>query len=195
MVQITIGGFKFGIVPNHWWDNQTPFDDFTGVDGAAPDTSKWDTATVVPSNSTAAVDIQSNNCRIYTLMGNISGTLTATLTLKTAITQGKLLALIESITTNEANNGTGSFVIQVGNATDGYTTVATASGGDTAFPAQLIEAVYAGINNWNIYISGVAYASNPITLVNGLKLKIQASANGDQLAYCDIRVKEVYVKN
>ncbi len=191
---------------NHWWDGLTPFDDFTGINGAAPDAGKWDTAVGDNGNGTTThtVNIQSNDCRItaygQSTFDNIT-TSYAQLSLKTALTSGRIIALITSLTLAVVGDADDSVKCEysVGNATDGWTEVEEGNnshGGTSSQPTASLEAIYIGGNDWNVYIGNTPYAGNPVTLANGLKIRfyvyVSVDDTGDN-ATGTLNVMEVYI--
>ena len=196
MVQFSLGGIVFGKAPNHWWDYLTAFDDFVGNNGDPVDSGKWDTT--VTENGT--VSIQSNDCRIYAQATDAVAT--AQLTLKTALTSGKIIAIITSLGLSQDDAESVYYKYYVGNATQGFTEVATGNLVDTGDgkntsiqPSSSLEAIYIGANKWNIFIGGTPYASNPVTLANGLKIRFyayDAGTNTGQTTYSRVIIKEVY---
>jgi hypothetical protein len=191
MVQFNIGGITLGTQRDHWWDYLTPFDTFTGANGSAPDSSKWDTA--VAGTNPGTVTIQNNTCILYNYApaSTSTNTSSATLILKNAITSGKILLIFtpdDKYAGEEYDYGQCYTQVSVGNDTDGWTVIETTNltldkdSDDTTATANSlsssIEAIYQGNNNWNIYIGNNPYASNPKSLPNGLKVKIYSYTQG-----------------
>lgn len=188
--QFTIGGITFGQPKAHWWDNLPVFDDFTGNNGDPPDTNKWDVSLENESSNFVSVEIQGNDCQVSAERDSGSAPAAANLILKTALTGGKIMAITTSFSITDFAD---SF-IQVGNATDGWTTIAASDTNDDDINfTTSVEAIHKGGNDWDVY-TGNFLVQNNLTLPNGLKLRWRSAStidNDDAV----VLVKEVYIQN
>jgi len=178
---------------------QITFDTFTGVNGSAVNSALWDTAVTLDG----ALNIQSNAARLDSSSSSCNPLGSATLTLKTALTTGKIIMLMT--TTYFKNSGSpytdyGHIIYQVGNDTDGWTEVYKIllnPNGDsvivTAAYSPSFEAIYAGSNQWDIIIGGNPQST--VTKANGLKTRIIAYSEGaSSIDTVQISVNTVYIE-
>jgi len=169
MVQFTIHGITFGKLNDHWWDNLTIWDAFSNL-------NNWDVS--VGGDVPGSVSVLGGNCTIIATDPGEDESSYAILTLKTALTSGKIIVFVNDMYITAANDD--AFVnIRIGNDTDGWTGVGTldvwsAAGAYTDFNGYKtsVECINVGGSNWDIYIGGVKKTT--VTLYNGLKIKFYA---------------------
>jgi len=179
-MKINLGGITFGGNKNHWYDGSVPFDDFIGNNGDPVDSTKWDTSI----DTGGSITIQGNKCLIYARASS-AYTVTpcdVTLTLKTALTSGRIIAMFSSIYFEEVGTQMCYFYMYVGNDTDGWTTITTITcdGHDDELIGRSdnsictsLECIYKGNNLWNVYYGNNLISEN-LSKPNGLQIKFYA---------------------
>lgn len=193
MVQFTIHGITFGKTPDHWWDNLTPWDSFSNL-------NKW--TQEVGGDDEGIISISGGNCTIEARASGDDQDSWARLTLKDALTSGKLLVLITEIDSNQTNNGS-TVTIYVGNDIDGWTLVglfgeyANVEGSyiyTSGLPKTSLECINKNGSEWGIYLGG--YEKTTLTLHNGLKVRFKSYASdySSGSPKCTLILDKVYKK-